>query len=324
MTPKITAAICGLLALGTVPGETGALDWVVVSVNGAAADPGGTVSFKPDGSFSAFSGCNRYNGSASFDGAALTVAGPVAATKLACPGDALSRQDDAFAALFEGKIGVAFDPLRSTLSLVGSVARIELVPAFPEDAALPATHGGLEPPTGEPPYLAAFGIAGQLDIHAEASAGTPVVGRVDPGTVLRSGGCAEVGGTSWCKVSLADGSQSGWATGDVLEPADSALRAGQGVFDAAGLVPCAKGIGAPTAPCAFGVARDGGGTATVVVNRPDCLTRAIFFTEGALLGADTSEADGGHDVSVVKEGDLALIRVNDERYEIPDAVIRGG
>ena len=324
MTRKITTVACGVLALVMATSGVRALDWTVVSVNGAPAVPGGLVTFLPDGGFSASSGCNRYNGSAAYDGVALTVTGPVAATKMACAGDALSRQDDALAALFQGRIDIGFDPLGAMLTLSGDAAQIGLQPRMETGPALPATHGGLEVPAGDPPYLSAFGIEGRLDLHVDPATGSAVVASVDPGTVLRNGGCETVEGALWCKVSLADGGQSGWAVGDVLEAADSALRAGQGVFDAVGLVPCAKGIGAPTAPCVFGVARDGGGTATVVVNRPDGLTRAIFFTDGALLGADTSEADGGHEVSVVRQGDLSLIHVNDERYEIPDAVISGG
>jgi len=75
--------------------------------------------------------------------------------------------------------------------------------------------------------------------------------------------------------------------------------------------------------CAFGVARAGGGYATVVITRPDGRTRAIFFRMGIAIGAATSAADPG-DFSALREGDLALIRVGVERYEIPDAVTLGG
>lgn len=76
--------------------------------------------------------------------------------------------------------------------------------------------------------------------------------------------------------------------------------------------------------CYFGVARPGGGSATVVLTRPDGTTRAIFFSNGMAIGADTSEADGYGEFSAERDSDLNLIRVGDERYEIPDAVVLGG
>ena len=76
--------------------------------------------------------------------------------------------------------------------------------------------------------------------------------------------------------------------------------------------------------CDFGVARAGGGYATVVITRPDGRTRAIYFRMGRPMGADTSQADGYPDFSATKESDLNSIRIGDERYEIPDAVVLGG
>ena len=107
-------------------------------------------------------------------------------------------------------------------------------------------------------------------------------------------------------------------------PDDSALRAGQGRFDANGVVPCAQYRGQPMTRCAFGVARAGGGYATVVIERPDGSKRAIFFRMGRPIGADTSQADGYPEFSAQREEDLNFIRIGPERYEIPDAVVLGG
>jgi hypothetical protein len=76
--------------------------------------------------------------------------------------------------------------------------------------------------------------------------------------------------------------------------------------------------------CDFGVARAGGGYATVIVTLSDGRTRAIFFRMGTPMGADASQADGYGEFRATKESDLNLIRVGDERYEIPDAVVLGG
>lgn len=94
-------------------------------------------------------------------------------------------------------------------------------------------------------------------------------------------------------------------------------------FHATGNIPCSMGNGQPTGSCPFGVTRKGNGTADVTVKKPDGRSRVIFFKNGKAIGADVSQADPG-DFSASKEGDLSIIRIGKERYEIPDAVIFGG
>ena len=106
--------------------------------------------------------------------------------------------------------------------------------------------------------------------------------------------------------------------------ADTAMRAGEGRFDANGSVPCAQAKGQPTSPCPFGVARAGGGTATVAVTRPDGRKRFIFFDKGKATGADVSQADGNVQFRATKQADLYMIQIGDERYEIVEAVVFGG
>ena len=101
-------------------------------------------------------------------------------------------------------------------------------------------------------------------------------------------------------------------------------RAGEGMFDATGPLPCARSKGQPMGQCRFGVARAGGGTATVVVTHPDGRKRFIFFEKGKAVGADLSQADGNMTFRATKDADLYMIRAGDERYEIPEAVIFGG
>ena len=95
-------------------------------------------------------------------------------------------------------------------------------------------------------------------------------------------------------------------------------------YDAKGKVPCAQYKGQPMGQCDFGVTRTGNGNATVVITRPDGRNRTIVFVGARATRADISEADGGAAFSVQREGDLNLIRVGDERYEIPDAAVSGG
>lgn len=106
--------------------------------------------------------------------------------------------------------------------------------------------------------------------------------------------------------------------------ASSSERAGQGKFDAHGPVSCAQSKGQPMGQCNAAVARDPGGTATVVVTRPDGRTRAIFFEKGKAINADLSQADGNMRFHATKRGDLYLIEAGNERYEIVEAMVFGG
>jgi hypothetical protein len=108
------------------------------------------------------------------------------------------------------------------------------------------------------------------------------------------------------------------------DAAAATQRAGEGKFNATGPLPCARSKGQPMGQCEMGVARAGGGTATVVVTHPDGRKRFIFFEKGKAIGADLSQADGNMTFRATKEADLYRIQAGDERYEIPEAVIFGG
>lgn len=94
-------------------------------------------------------------------------------------------------------------------------------------------------------------------------------------------------------------------------------------YHATGNVPCSMGNGQPTQSCAFGVIRKGNGSGMVTVKKPDGRTRTIFFQNGQATGYDQSQADRASFRSS-KQGDLTIVRIGSERYEIPDAVIYGG
>jgi hypothetical protein len=117
-------------------------------------------------------------------------------------------------------------------------------------------------------------------------------------------------------------SGSAGASGTQREP--SSARAGQGRFDATGQTGCAERKGQPLRQCFFGVARDPGGSATVVITRPDGRKRFIFFENGKAIGADLSQADGNMTFRARKDADLYMIEAGDERYEIPEAAVYGG
>jgi hypothetical protein len=104
-------------------------------------------------------------------------------------------------------------------------------------------------------------------------------------------------------------------------PAGDARVAGTN-YRATGKLPCSTAVGQPTGSCLFGVERQGQGAATVTITKPDGRTRAIFFDQGKAVGSDASQADGG-EFSVQRNGDLSVVRIGAERYEIPDAVVFG-
>jgi hypothetical protein len=172
-----------------------------------------------------------------------------------------------------------------------------------------------------------IGITGGLHLRAQPSILADILDNL---------GCQRADGRIWCDVQPFGGGPRGYVAADYLKPAvapdgsvptgpeTSSLRAGRGDFDAAGKIPCAQHAGQPMMQCDFGVARQCGGFATVVETKPDGVKRAIFFRRGIPSGADTSEADGYGEFSYEEESDLNLIRVGEERYEIPDAAVLGG
>lgn len=119
------------------------------------------------------------------------------------------------------------------------------------------------------------------------------------------------------------GAVTGAAAGGQRAP--SSERAGQGQFDARGPVSCAMRAGQPMQECQAAVARDGGGSATIVVTRPDGRTRAIFFEKGKATGADLSQADGSQHFRATKSNDgIYKIEAGQEHYEIIEAFVFGG
>lgn len=209
-------------------------------------------------------------------------------------------------------------------SLTGSAMAVEpvAVPAAPAD--------------GGPRHFEVTGVRDGLNLRDQPSLDASVLETLPPGTLLDNLGCRRAAGRAWCDVQRLGGGRRGWTAAEFLSPAvgpdgaiasgydDTALRAGEGDYDATGRLPCAALRGQPMRDCPFGVARAPGGAATVVVTKPDGVTRTIFFSLGRAIGADTSEAGGYGEFDVEREGDITRLRIGDERYEIPDAVVLGG
>jgi hypothetical protein len=184
------------------------------------------------------------------------------------------------------------------------------------------------------------GIGGRDYLNVRTGPGTrnPVLARLSDGEILRNLGCRVVAGRRWCNVARLDGRDSGWVAGDFLREASRQPGAGgsrpwpgrQPVgagpwgdgepFSATGSLPCATAIGQPSRPCRFGVVRSGRpGSAGVWIAIGGGEERFFQFERGRPVFTNTAGR-----IQVERSGDLNLIRVGRERYEIPDAVVFGG
>lgn len=94
-------------------------------------------------------------------------------------------------------------------------------------------------------------------------------------------------------------------------------------FNATSEIPCSRVSGQPSASCKAGVVRRGDGNADVTVFWPDGGTRVLLFKSGNFVGADTSEADGADKTTSTVENGLYLIRVGEQRFEVPDVLVLG-
>ena len=88
-----------------------------------------------------------------------------------------------------------------------------------------------------------------------------------------------------------------------------------------GKIRCSIHGGQSMGSCPLVMQRRGSGTASVTITKPDGQIRSIFFTNGVASGYDSF--DGGPRFNASKQGDLSIIRIGPEWYEIPDAVLSG-
>jgi hypothetical protein len=90
-------------------------------------------------------------------------------------------------------------------------------------------------------------------------------------------------------------------------------------FDATGFVACATSAAQPVRACPFGVVREGPGNAGVWIGLRDGVERQILFERGDPVATNRDGA-----LTSERSGDLTLVRIGEERYEIPDALVNGG
>lgn len=350
MITRLAAGVLALLVMATVTGESGAeaaapplagTEWRLVEfqsmddAQGITRPSEGTAYtmwLYGDGTVTIQLNCNRATGAWSARPSSDAASGqfefgPLAATSALCPPPSMDESIVAQSKYIRSYL-LKGDRLYLSLLADGGIyvwARETSAPAAAEVAAAPENGG---PRNWE--------VVHALNLREQPSTSARILATYRPGTILDNLGCERAQGRAWCDVQQLGGGPRGYVTAAYLRPAispdgsaamgpdDSALRAGQGQFDATGPLPCAFAAGQPVGQCEFGVARAGGGYATVVIKKPDGRTRAIFFRMGRPIGADVSESEGRHDFRATKDGDLHRISVGNERYEIPDAVVFGG
>lgn len=175
----------------------------------------------------------------------------------------------------------------------------------------------------------------EIAMHASPAREAPVVGTLVDGAILSNLGCAPAGGIVWCRVRPLQGRVRGYVAADFLHPArgpdgnvpmgadDSAVRAGQGDFDASGSLACAQNRAQPMGRCTFGVARSSGGDATVVVTFSNGFKRLLFFAHGRFISGNATMSGNGFDTDWQRDGEHHIIRVDDQRYTLRHAEIFG-
>ncbi|WP_137112644.1 SH3 domain-containing protein [Rhodobacter sp. SY28-1] len=182
---------------------------------------------------------------------------------------------------------------------------------------------------GGPDWWKVAGLsAGALNIRSGPDTRFPVVGKAQNGEVMQNRGCRLTRGTRWCSVRVDGSGVSGWVAGKFLvEAAAPAMPTvpqggpvGNGTpFDATGLVNCAIAPGEAMRTCPFGVVRDGPGNAGLWIALGNGQERQILFEGGAPVSTNADLP-----LSHEKSGDEFTIRIGDERYVFPEALIQGG
>lgn len=97
-------------------------------------------------------------------------------------------------------------------------------------------------------------------------------------------------------------------------------------YNATAQVSCSGYQGAARGKCDAGVIRGGETGTTVEVTLSDGTKRVIFFNpDGSFLSFSTAEADGTAAMSInsQKKGDVTIVKLGTETYEIPDVFVLG-
>jgi len=99
-------------------------------------------------------------------------------------------------------------------------------------------------------------------------------------------------------------------------------RAKSGAFDATGGVRCAQEVGQPLGPCKAGVAR-ANASAVVVVTFPNGFSRMLMFSDRQFLRGNATMSGVGTDMEWRLSDGVYSVRVDDQRFELPETLVFG-
>ena len=120
------------------------------------------------------------------------------------------------------------------------------------------------------------------------------------------------------------------ATGSVCEKPEQSIdltdtdhRAKNKDFDATGIIPCAQEQGEKLGSCKIEIARGADGTATAVVTFENGFKRRLYFEGRTFVYGNPTMSGSGKDVEWDLNENLYFIRIDDQRFEIPDWMLFG-
>lgn len=187
------------------------------------------------------------------------------------------------------------------------------------------------PEEGGPRRWLVVGSEGVLLSQPSEVAG--VVRPLEKGEVLSNEGCQEKGQTIWCNIRPFRGGRGGYVELRHLQPArgpdgvvptgvdDSRHRAAKRDFDTTSKIACAQERGQDLGTCQAAAARGDGGDATIVVSFPNGFQRKLYFVHGEFVRASATMSGVGTDFDWRLEGDFHFVRVDDQRFELPQSLI---
>lgn len=111
----------------------------------------------------------------------------------------------------------------------------------------------------------------------------------------------------------------GTVNGDTVAAKD---RARSGSFDARGEIGCAQEVGQSLGTCSTAVARVAG-SAAVVVTFTNGFARTLLFSDGEFLRGNATMSGVGTDMDWRLSRGVYHVRVDDQRFEIPYALVIG-
>ena len=104
-------------------------------------------------------------------------------------------------------------------------------------------------------------------------------------------------------------------------PVDGAAPLRAGEIPARGTVPCAQERGQALGMCYVAISRSDDGNTTVLVTFKNGFSRKLTFAHGAFVSGNPTMSGAGTDTDWRLVEDVHHIRVDDQRYLVPDALL---